>query len=527
MRGYRWTAVGAVAAAAAAAMPALAQAPKKGGELKFAVVAEPPSIDCHGSITFATLHPVAPQYSTLLEFVGPHDKLEIKGDLAESWEMSKDGLTYTFKLRKGVKFHDGSDFTSADIKATYQRILDPPEGVVSMRKAVHQDIKEILTPDPATVVFKLKQVNASMILHFASPFNCVYSAAKLQKDPRYPEKEAMGTGAFQFVEYTKGSHWKAKKFDGYYRKERVHLDGYTAFFVKGATVVPGMQGGQFDAEFRGRTPKERDQLVAAMKDQVSVVEGPWVVNIQLALNNERKPLDDPRVRRAITLGIDRWGGGESLGKISLIKGVSGVFRPGSPFSLPVSELEKLPGFWRDAEKSREEARRLLKEAGVANLKIKLLNRQLGEPFTPAGIYFVDQMRRIGIEVEHAILETKLYFDAQGKGDFDVVVTNVADFIDDPNAQFNTLLSSKKSAISWARHTDTKVDELYDRQSGTVDPKERLKIVNDLERHLLVQAYSVPLLWYQRIVVNHKKVKGWELQPSHFTGQKLVGVWLDQ
>jgi peptide/nickel transport system substrate-binding protein len=509
------------------ASPTLAQAPKKGGELKFAVVAEPPTTDCHSTTTFAMIHPVAPQYSTLLEFVGPHDKLETKGDLAESWEMSKDGLTFTFKLRKGVKFHDGSDFTSADVKASYERIVNPPQGVVSTRKAVHQAIGSIETPDPHTVVFKLKYVDASMLLHFASPYNCIYSAAKLAKDPTYPSKEVMGTGAFQFVENVKGSHWKAKKFEGYYRKDQVHINGYTAYFVKSANVVPGMQGGQFDAEFRGRTPKERDQLVQAMGDKVVVKEGPWITNIQLALNTERKPFDDIRVRRAITLGLDRWGGGESLGKISLIKGVSGVFRPGAPWSLPVAELEKMPGFWRDINKSRDEARRLLKEAGVTNLKINLLNRQLGEPFTPAGIYFVDQMKRIGIEVDHKILETKLYFDAQDKGDFDVVVTNVSDFIDDPNAQFNTLLSLKKSGAPYSRHNDKKVDDLYDKQSATVDAKERLKLVNELERYLLEQAYSVPLLWYQRIVVNHRKVKGWELQPSHFTGQKLVGIWLDE
>ena len=520
-------AISALAAAAVSPNPVLAQAPKQGGELKFAVVAEPPSTDCHGVTTFATVHPVGPQYSTLLEFVGPHDKLQMNGDLAESWEVAKDGLTYTFKIRKGVKFHDGSDLTAADIKATYDRIFNPPQGVVSVRKAVHGAINEITTPDSHTVVFKMKYVDASMLLHFASPYNCVYSAAELAKDPNYPVKKVMGSGAFQFVENVKGSHWKAKKFEGYFDKSRQHLDGYTAYFVKGATVVPGLQGGQFDAEFRGRTPKERDQLLEVMKDKVTVVEGPWVTNIQLAINNERKPFDDVRVRRAISLGIDRWGGGEALGKVSLIKGVSGMFRPGAPWALQGPELEKQIGFWRDANKSREEAKRLLKEAGVPNLKLKLLNRQLGEPFTPAGIYFVDQMKRIGVEVEHAILETKLYFDAQDKGDFDVVVTNISDFIDDPNAQFNTLLSMKKSTISYSRHKDEKVDQMYDKQSGTIDEAARRKLVNELEAYLLDQAYSVPLLWYQRIVVNHKKVKGWELQPSHFTGQKLLGVWLDQ
>ncbi|HRD76790.1 MAG TPA: ABC transporter substrate-binding protein [Hyphomicrobiaceae bacterium] len=509
------------------ATPALGQAPKKGGTLKFGVVAEPPTIDCHAATTFAMVHPVAPQYSTLLKFVGRHDSMKIVGDLAESYEMAKDGLTYTFKLRKGVKFHDGTDFTAADIKATYERIARPPEGVVSVRKAVHGDLGDIETPDAHTVVFKMKKVNASMLLHFASPFNCVYSAARLKADPQFPAKTVMGTGAFQFVEYQKGAAWKAKRFDGYFNKDRPYLDGYIAYFIKTPGIVPGLQGGQIDAEFRGRTPKERDTLKAAMGDKISIEEGPWITNIQLVFNTQKKPFDDVRVRKAITHAIDRWGGSENMGKVSLIKGVSGVFRPGAPYSLSNAELEKLPGFWKDITKARAEAKKLLAEAGVSDLKFKLLNRQIGEPFVPAGIYFVDQMRIIGVPVEHLLLETKLYFDRLHAGDFDMAVNNVSDFVDDPNAQFNTLLSAKRSSIAYSRHADTKIDELYDRQSGTVDEKARLAIVHELEKYIHETSYSIPLLWYQRIVVNHKKVKGWELHPSHFSGQSLVDVWLDE
>ncbi len=527
MSKFTVSVVTSVLASIAMAGQAAAETPKKGGILQFAVVAEPPTTDCHATTTFAMVHPVAPQYSTLLKFVGPHDNERIVGDLAESWERSADGLTFTFKLRKGVKFHDGSDFTAADIKATYDRIVNPPEGVVSARKAVHADIKEITTPDQHTVVFTLKEPNASMELHFASPFNCVYSASELAKDADYPAKKVMGTGAFQFVEYVKGSHWAAKRFDAYWQKDRPYLDGYKAFFVKSEAVVAGIRGGQFDAEFRGRTPAERDQLVSAMKDQVSVVEGPWTTNILLTFNTEKKPLDDVRVRQALSLAIDRWGGGESLGKVSLIRGVSGVFRPGAKWSLPASELEKIPGFWRDAEKSRAEARRLLKEAGVTNLKLKLLNRTIAQPFTPAGIYAMDQWRRIGVETEHVQVETKLWFDGMAAGNFDVAVQNISDFADDPNAQFNTLLSKNVSSIAYSRHTDGKIDALYDRQSKTLDPVARMSLVNELERYTLAQAYNIPLLWYQRIVVNNKKVKGWELPPSHFGGQTLVDVWLDQ
>ena len=504
-----------------------AETPKRGGTLNFAVVAEPPNTDCHATTTFAMVHPVAPQYSTLLEFVGPMDKLRIEGDLAESWEVSKDGLTYTFKLRKDVKFHDGSDFTAADIKATYERIINPAAEVISARKAQHQDIKQIDTPDPHTVVFKLGQVNMSMLLHFASPFNCVYSAKKLKENPRYPETEVMGTGAFKFVEYVKGSHWRAVRFDQYFRKDRPYLDGYRAIFVRSNTVVSGLRGGQYDAEFRGRTPQERDQLLETMKDKVTVQEGPWVTNILLTFNTERKPFDDVRVRRALTLAIDRWGGSESMGKVSLIKDVSGAFRPGAEWSLPKSELEQMPGFWPDIEKSRAEARRLLQEAGHPNLKLRLVNRTIDQPFIPAGIYAVDQWKKIGVAAEHAPLETKLWFAAMEGGEFDAVVQNISDFADDPTAQFNTLLSKHISGIGYSRHGDTKLDDLFTRQSQIVDRAERLKVVNEFERYALGQAYNVPLLWYQRIVVNNKKVKGWHLTPSHFTGQNLVNVWLDE
>ena len=297
--------------------------------------------------------------------------------------------------------------------------------------------------------------------------------------------------------------------------------------VKGAVVVAGLQGGQFDAEFRGRAPAERDTLVKAMGDKVTVQEGPWITNIQLYVNSEKKPFDDVRVRQALTLAIDRWGGSQNMAKISLLKGVSGTFRPGAKWALPESELEKIPGFWRDIEKSRAEARRLLKEAGQENLKFKLLNRQLGQPFQPAGIFVVDQWRRIGVSVEHTEIETSPYFQAIEGGNFDVAVNNISDFADDPSAQFNTQLSKQMSESSYSRHSDGRLDTLFSEQARELDPVKRMTMVNEFERRVLTEAYSFPVLWYQRIVVNNAKVKGWDLPPSHFTGQTLVDVWLDQ
>jgi peptide/nickel transport system substrate-binding protein len=518
----------AAAAVAVATLPAAAQTPKRGGILNFAIVAEPPTLDCHATTTFATIHPVAPAYNGLLRFRGDvNKKLEIVGDLAKSWEMSPDGLTWTFKLHDNVKFHDGSPMTSADVKASYERIVKPPAGVVSARKALHEEIKTIETPDATTVVFRLSEPNASMINNFASPFNCIYSAKKLAENPRYPDTEVFGTGPFMFGEHVKGSHFSGKRFDGYFEAGKPYLDGYKVYYVKSNAVVPGMQGGQFDAEFRGRTPKERDQLVEAMKDKVTVMEGPWTTGLLLIFNTKKKPFDDVRVRRALTMAIDRWNGSTALSKISMLKFVGGFTRTGSQWALPEEELLKLPGYSRDPNKAREEARRLLKEAGVENLKIRLVNRNVAEPYTPMGIYVVDQWRRIGVETDHQQLETKLYFDAQKEGNFDATIEFIADYVDDPSLQYQKLLTSKKSSISLAGHEDAILDDLFDKQSRTVDPAERRKLAHEFEKRVIDQAYAGMLYWWQRIVVLNSKIKGWELHAAHFTGQDLSNVWLDQ
>src|SRR4029079_4558645 len=188
---------------------ALAQAPKSGGTLTFAVTAEAPSTDCHAITTYAAVHVLAPHYSLLLK-VDPDNYPKLKPDLAESWSVSPDGLTYTFKIRPNVVFHDGSPLTSQDVKATFDRIRKPPSGIVSIRKELFADIASIDTPNPATVVMKIKGPDASFLDTLALPYNAIYSAAKLAQDATFPAKTVMGSGPFVFVEHRNGSHWVGK-----------------------------------------------------------------------------------------------------------------------------------------------------------------------------------------------------------------------------------------------------------------------------------------------------------------------------
>ena len=207
-----------------------AQQPKKGGTLQFAISAETPHYDNHGSDTYATLHFAAPFYSTLLRF--NLDKFpEVQGDLAQSWEVAPDLMTYSFKLHGGVKFHNGEELTSADVKASYDRLRNPPQGVVSTRRATFSDIGTIETPDATTVIFKMKSVNAAMLEHFASPWNCIYSAKDLAADPNSPKVKINGTGPFIFGEHVKGSHVTGKKNPNYFKAGLPHLDEWKGVFM--------------------------------------------------------------------------------------------------------------------------------------------------------------------------------------------------------------------------------------------------------------------------------------------------------
>ncbi|MGH2577635.1 MAG: ABC transporter substrate-binding protein, partial [Actinomycetota bacterium] len=169
------------------AVPAAVQGadtPRRGGVLLAAIGADAPSLDPHQETTFATIEVVAPLYSTLLQ-IDPYSYPKIIGDLATEWKISPDGLTYTFKIHRGVRFHDGSPLTATDIKASYDKIIFPPAGVRSTRKTSYSAVQSVEASDADTVVFKLKFPSASLLENLASPWNVVYPKKYLDKDPNY------------------------------------------------------------------------------------------------------------------------------------------------------------------------------------------------------------------------------------------------------------------------------------------------------------------------------------------------------
>jgi peptide/nickel transport system substrate-binding protein len=367
-----------------------------------------------------------------------------------------------------------------------------------------------------------------MLANLASPWNFIYKAELLARDPRWYETHVMGTGPFKFREHVSGSHWVGVKNPDYFVKSRPYLDGYRAIFITDdAARFAAVRSGRALIEFRGATPATRDDLSNALGKQLAVQESPWITLNIVAINTEKKPFDDPRVRRALSLAVDRWGASRELSRITWPPVVGGILRSGSEFAASEAELTRLAGFGKDIEASRREARRLLKEAGVPEgFTFTFKNRDIKVPYEPVGLYFIDQWRKVGLNVRHVVQETGPYVADLRGGNYETSFDFDNAFMDEPDLQLAKYLSSDQSPANFSRYKDPRLDELYQKQSRATDPAERRRLIREFERIVLDEkAYQLPALWSQRIVLHWAKVKGWRITPSHHLNQDLRDVWL--
>jgi peptide/nickel transport system substrate-binding protein len=520
----------AVIAAGLGAAPAQAQ--KKGGVLTFVVPDEPPSWDGHRETTFALIHPFAPFYSLLIKVNpdNPSSPTDFVCDLCTEMPKPADGgKTYTFKLRQGVKFHDGTPLTAHDVVATYKKIISPPEGVTSARVAYFVMVDSVSAPDDHTVVFKLKYPSGAFIPALATPYNFIYSKAKLDQDIRWYEKNVMGSGPFKFVAREAGAFVKGERNPDFYIKDRPYLDGFEAIFSnKQAVRVQAIRGDRAAIEFRGFPPKSAEDLVKALGNEITVQESPWNCVLLFTPNSKKKPFDDVRVRRALTLAVDRWGGSKHLSQIAIVKPVGGVSYPDHPLAPAKAELEQISGFWPDINKSRAEAKRLLKEAGQESLKFTLINRAIDQPYTIVGTWLIDQWRQVGITVDQKMEPTGPFYARLRSSDFDVTMDFNCQSVINPLLDIGKFLSFDKGNESYGGYTDRTLDKMFDDMNRTGDEAEQKKLMLAFEKRVQdEQAHSFVTLWWNRIIPHRSYVKGWKVSPSHYLNQDLANVWLDK
>ena len=524
--------LGGAVAFGLSAQTATADTPEAGGTLNFVVAGEAPSKDGHREQTYALIHPYAPFYSLLIR-VNPENPQSSDfvcdlcvGDVPEP---TNGGKTYTFKIHEGVTFHDGTPMTSQDIRASYDRIIFPPEGVPSSRKTFFNMVESVEAPDDTTIVFNLKFASGAFLPALATPFNWIYSKKDLEAHGFDWHKDNVnGTGPFKFVEHQPGAFVDGVRNDNYHHAGQPYLDGFRAIIAKDMAVrIQSIRGDRAAIEFRGFPPQARDDLVKALGDKITVQESDWNCVLLYTPNHARKPYDDPRVRRALSLAVDRWGGSKYLSRIAIVKTVGGVVFPGHPLAATNEELEQLAGYSRDLEASRAEAKRLLEEAGASDLTIDYNNRGVDQPYKVVGTWLIDQWANIGVTAEqHVRPSPQFYAVLRNSKEFDVSIDFNCQSVINPIADVTKFLGS--AGNNYAQYEDQVLEDLYAKlaQAPTVD--EQRSIMREYERVALdEQAHLGVTLWWYKINPHRSYVKGWKVAPSHYLNQQLDNVWLDK
>jgi len=359
-------------------------APQHGGSVTVAITADPPGWDPSASTSQEIPRVV---YHNVFEGLVRFDASgAIVPALAESWTTSEDGLTWTFTLRQGVKFHDGSTLTVDDVVAKFERAKDPESG--HTHPEYYAAVESITAPDAATVVFQLSQPSRSLLYNLARPDSVIYPAAKAETQ----RSEPVGTGPFRFASYTPGTEVVLEKFDDYYLDGVPYLDRVVFRIISDAnTRFAALQAG--DIDMMGLIPEQYVQTTT-MPD-LKVTQGTATAEITMALNNTRPPLDDVRVRQAINLAID---------KQSIVQGA--MFGLGTIIGTHMTPAES---YYIDLTDTYpydpERARELLAEAGYPDgFTVKF---ELPEPYNierRSGEVIAQQLRAVGIEAELSVVE---------------------------------------------------------------------------------------------------------------------------
>jgi peptide/nickel transport system substrate-binding protein len=379
------------------------------------------------------------------------------------------------------------------------------------------------------VVFKLKYATSTFLPSLADPYGFIYPKKILDTDPHWFEQHVLGSGPFKFVSYDIGQSIKGERNPDYYHKGLPYLDGFTGIFADKQVVrVEAIRSGRAAMEFRGLPPAAIDDLKRELGDKVRIQTNDWNCGNLITPNARRKPFDDVRVRRALLLAIDQWHGAPALSKIANVKTVGGIVFPGSPLAATKAELEKMAGFWPDIDKSRAEARRLLKEAGQENLHVELLNRNVDQPYKYVGTWLVDQWSKIGVTATQRVVPTGPWFQAMRTGDFDVVVEANCNSIVNPILDTQKYLPHDVFVENYGGYSDPEEAAIYDKMLRETDFTKQRALMRQFETRIVdTEAHEFPMLWWNRMIPERSYVHGWKIGPSHYINQDLSDIWLDQ
>lgn len=488
--------------------------PVRGGTLTFVANEQPATYDAHELTSPAALDLLAPEYS-LLYRIDPLDPARLVPDIAtDQPQLSADRLTVTVKLRTDVKFADGAQLTSADVVATYQKIL-----AGTPRSSWYGMVDSVSAPDASSVAFKLKAVDAGFTQLLASPWNLIYSAAKLKQDAHYYDTHVDGTGPFTFVSNDKGVDWVATRNAAYFGKDRAgtqlpYLDGFTALIrTDAAAQADAIRTKKAMIDFQGFSVAQRDDLAKAIGADLALQENTESCVDMLTVNTTKKPFDQVGVRQAITLAIDRRGNNVTLSNKLNMKELGGLMRPRSAYAVTDADLQNVKGFGNDTTAAHDAAKKALSAAGMSGLIFTLLAPS-GDQYTPETDFLIDQWKQVGITVTRQVVSPT---EKRPLTSWDVELQTRCYALDEPDL----VLAPLRGAFG-----DASLDGQIDAQSKETDLNKRVADVVAIQKYVMDEkAYAFPVLWRFRSVPYLKALRGWQLGPGVPSPSDLASVWI--
>jgi peptide/nickel transport system substrate-binding protein len=513
--------------------PAESQTPKKGGVLQTLLIEDPPGLLAHESATVSNVWPMSPCYSNLVLF-HPLKPLEsadtVIPELAERWSWQDNYRNLVFFLRKNVKWHDGKPLTSRDVKYTFDVAREAPEAPakfrLSARKEWWANVEAIEAPETHTVVFRLKRPQPSLLLMLASGYSPIYPAHVPLGELR---QKCMGTGPFRFKEWQRGQSVELERNPDYFIPDRPYLDGirYTVITERG-TRLAALQAGRLDAFVPLEMTRAMAEAAKKSAPSLIITEVGQNGSDNVVLNHKRPPFDNPAVRRAVSLAMDRHGYVQSVRHGGAVVGAGLMPKPLGFWGLSDPDLKTLPGY-RNSATDKAEARRLLAGAGFGPggkpLRVELATRTLSI-YLDVASFVADQLHQVGIESTVKQMDSAAWFPALARRDFQIAANLTAGGFDDPDAYF---VENYKcgSSRNYTDYCNEETDRLIDQQSQELDRTKRLRLVLDIQKRLEADVARPMLGWRKEYFAHYPHVKNLVPHNALYNYGRMQDVWLDR
>ena len=530
-RGVRYLAfLGSTLAIACLVQPAMAQ--KAGGIFKIYHRDSPPSMSIHEEATNSTVIPIMSVMNNLVIFdqSKPVNSLDtIVPDLGESWSWSEDGTKLTFKLREGVKWHDGKPFTSADVKCTWDMLQGKSEQTLrkNPRRVWYHNLNEVTTNGDHEVTFNLGRRQPAFLALLASGYSPVYPC---HVTPAEMRTKPIGTGPFKFAQFRQNEYIKLTKNEDYWDKGKPYLDGIEYNIIRNrSTRMLAFIAGDFDMTYPVDISIPMLKDVKAQAPNAICELRSTNVNRNLIVNREQAPFDDERVRRAMMLALDRQAfvdilseGQDDIGGIMLPP-------PDGVWGMPEDVLKTVVGYGPEIEKNREEARKLMKEAGYGpdkRLPVKVSTRNIAIYRDPA-VILIDQLGEVFIDGELEVVETSLWHAKVARKDYSVGMNLTGIGVDDPDVTFYENFACE-SERNYTKYCNPELEKKFDEQSMESDIEKRKQLVWEIDKKLQEDA-ARPVIFHAKAATCWQPyVKNLTtMANSSYNGFRYENVWLDK